>query len=411
MGINFNKIEPAQHDTVPTAQPVSNNVSLIKEEPQKYDIVADRNNMTAQLANSPEIDRLTSQIQLSDVNTIVKFGAEAADNISKASDVVLRNADMSQLDDSSAMLTTLTKIMSVFDIDELKEKQGFLDKFFTNEKKRIERILHKYNSMGDEVDKIYVQLKQYENEIVQTNRRLEDMFQANVEYYHQLVKYIVAGEQGCREIEGYIAQRKDDLAVTGDSAIQFEIQSCEQALSMLEQRVQDLRIAESVAMQSVPLIKTMEFSNLNLVRKIDSAFIITLPVFKQALAQAIMLKRQKIQADAISALDQKTNELLIRNAQNTVEQSKMIAQLSSGSSIKIETLETTWQTIMNGIEETRNIQEQAKKERVDAKARLENIKQDFYKNYHVPADPKNGGFISGGNNGGYLGGGNHNSYR
>lgn len=394
MGINFNKIENSQ-PIVPTAQPVGSTVSLVKEEPERYDIVADRQSMNAELVNSPEVDKLVSQIQLDDVNTIVKFGAEAADRISKASDVVLRNTDLSQLDDSSVMLNSLARIMSVFDVDELKdEKQGFFDKLFTSERKRMEKILQKYNSMGDEVDKIYVQLKQYETEIVQTNRKLEDMFNANVEYYHQLVKYILAGEQGCHEIEDYIAQRKDDLAVTGDTSIQFEIQSCEQALAMLEQRVQDLRVAESVAMQSVPLIKTMEFSNLNLVRKIDSAFIITLPVFKQALAQAIMLKRQKIQADAISALDQKTNELLIRNAQNAVEQSKLIAQLSSGSSIKIETLETTWQTIMNGIEETKNIQEEAKKERVDAKARLENIKQDFYKNYHVS--------LSGGSNNNLL---------
>ena len=401
MGINFNKIDNSQQP-VPTARPVGQTVSLVKEEPPKYDIVADRQEMTAQLVNSPEVDALVSKIHLDDVNTIVKFGAEAADKVSKASDVVLNNVNLSQLDDSSVMLNSIAKIMSVFDVDELQEeKQGFFDKLFANERKRIEKILHKYNTMGDEVDKIYVQLKQYETEIIQTNKRLEDMFNANVDYYHQLVKYILAGEQGCREIEGYIAQRKDDLAVTGDSAIQFEIQSCEQALSMLEQRVHDLRVAESVAMQSVPLIKTMEFSNLNLVRKIDSAFIITLPVFKQALAQAIMLKRQKIQADAISALDQKTNELLIRNAQNTVEQSKLIAQLSSGSSIKIETLETTWQTIMNGIEETRNIQEDAKRQRVDAKARLENIKQDFYRNYHMPSGSNNNNNFNSFNNNNY----------
>ena len=138
-------------------------------------------------------------------------------------------------------------------------------------------------------------------------------------------------------------------------------------------------------MQSIPLIKTMEFSSLNLIRKIDSAFIITLPIFKQTLAQAIMLKRQKIQADAIAALDEKTNEMLIKNAQNAVEQSKLITQLATGSSIKIETLETTWKTIMNGIEETQAIQNDAKKQRADAKVRLEQIKADFYKNYHIPS--------------------------
>ena len=57
-----------------------------------------------------------------------------------------------------------------------------------------------------------------------------------------------------------------------------------------------------------------------------------------------MLKRQKIQADALSELDKKTNEMLIKNARNTVEQSKMTAKLASGSSVKIETLEATWRT-------------------------------------------------------------------
>ena len=150
---------------------------------------------------------------------------------------------------------------------------------------------------------------------------------------------------------------------------------------MLEQRTQDLRIAENIAMQSIPMIKTMAFSNMNLVRKINSAFIVTLPVFKQSLAQAVMLKRQKIQADALSELDKKTNEMLIKNARNTVEQSKMTAKLASGSSVKIETLETTWRTIMNGIDETKNIQETARKQRIDDAARLENIKKEFLETY------------------------------
>ena len=154
------------------------------------------------------------------------------------------------------------------------------------------------------------------------------------------------------------------------------------ARDALEQRTQDLRTAEVVAMQSIPMLRTMEVSNLNLVRKINSAFIITMPVFKQALAQAIMLKRQKIQADALNALDQRTNEMLQKNAKNTMEQSKMIARMSAGSSIKVETLESTWKTIVDGIEETRKIQEDARKQRADDQARLEKIKQDFSQKFN-----------------------------
>lgn len=125
------------------------------------------------------------------------------------------------------------------------------------------------------------------------------------------------------------------------------------------------------------MIKTMEFSNANLTRKINSAFIVTLPVFKQALAQAMMLKRQKIQADSMSALDKRTNELLIKNAQNTVEQSKQITRMTNTSSVQIETLEKTWNTIVSGIDETKRIQEEAKRKREEDSKRLDVIKQQY----------------------------------
>lgn len=348
---------------------------------EQYDIVEDRQQMNAQLTGSPEVDALVSTIELDNLETIVSFGAEAAEEISKASDVVLNSMNMSQIDESSEMLKILADIMSKFDIDEINKNPGFFGKL----RKQLDKVLSKYHTMGEEIDKIYVQLKQYEAEIKQSNRKLNQMFEANVNYYHELVKYILAGEQGCHEIEQYIEQRRADMEATGDNSIQFELQSLEQCLMMLEQRTQDLRTAESVAIQSVPMIKTMEFSNMNLVRKINSAFIVTLPVFKQALAQAIMLKRQRIQAEAMSALDEKTNELLIKNAKNTVEQSKVTARLASGSSIKAETLETTWRTIVNGIDETRQIQENARRKRIEDQAKLENIKREFNERYNMPS--------------------------
>lgn len=377
MGLDFSKAGVK----APAAAPDTKEELAVVEQ---YDIVADRQQMNTELVNSPEVDALVSTIEIDNLETIVSFGADAAEEISKASDVVLNSMNMSQLDESSEMLKVLANIMSKFDIEEIKDNPGLFGKLFGNLRKQLDKILAKYHTMGEEVDKIYVQLKQYEAEIKQSNRKLDQMFDANVGYYHELVKYILAGEQGCREIEAYIAQRQADMEATGDNSIQFEIQSLQQALMMLEQRTQDLRTAENVAMQSIPMIKTMEFSNMNLVRKINSAFIITLPVFKQALAQAIMLKRQRIQAEAMSALDEKTNEMLIKNARNTVEQSKMTARMASGSSIKIETLETTWRTIVNGIDETKQIQENARKQRIEDQARLENIKSEFNKMYHMP---------------------------
>lgn len=324
-----------------------------------------------------ELEKYTAKIEVFDPNSIVKFGSEAAEEVSKSADVVLNGMNMDQINNSGKMLEALDKIMGSFDIDEVKEDKGLFGKLFGNAKKKLEKLLNKYNTMGDEIDKIYTQLKVYEGEIEKSNRNLDQMFNSNLEYYHELVKYIAAGEQGCKELHEYIEQKEQELATSNNVDLQFEISNLRQAENMLEQRVMDLKTAESIALQSIPMIKTMEFSNANLTRKINSAFIVTLPVFKHALAQAMMLKRQKIQADSMSALDKRTNELLIKNAQNTVEQSKQITRMTNTSSVQIETLEKTWNTIVSGIDETKRIQEEAKRKREEDSKRLDVIKQQY----------------------------------
>lgn len=368
-------VESATVTLVEDNKTAVDNLNIQVNDEQRYSIVATTDNLKNEIANSDEVDKLVSTININDTNSIVKFGAEVAEEISKASDQVLNSMNMSQLDDSSKMLQALADVMAQFDAKELtEEKKGF----FANLRKQLDKILAKYHTMGENVDKIYIELKKYEDEIGQSNRKLETMYNANINYYKQLLIYIAAGEQACVELDQYIEDYRQKVAENPESGTTaMDLQTLEQTRSILEQRVMDLKIAENVAMQSIPMLKTMEFSNVNLIRKINSAFIVTMPVFKQALAQAVMLKRQKIQAESMKALDEKTNELLIKNATNTVEQSKLIAKMANGNSIQIETLEKTWSTIVNGIEETKKIQDEARARRAEDSKRLEKLKEDY----------------------------------
>lgn len=377
MALKFNTTQN-QGQQPQTVSPEVDN-SLEVQEVESFDIVEKRNQIEDELLNSPEIESLTAEIDISDPQTIVAFGGNVAMEMSRCSDAILNNFTMGQINDTGVMLKALADIMSKFDVEELKDdaSKGFISKIFNNAKKQLEKILSKYQTMGEEIEKINVQLKNYEKEIIESNKKLNDMFETNVATYQQLVKYIVAGQKGMQEIDEYLVNLNEQYKQTGDNTIQLDINNLENAKVMLDQRTQDLRIAENVAMQSIPMIKAMQFSNLNLIRKINSAFIITLPIFKQALSQAILLKRQKIQADAMQALDDKTNEMLIRNAQNTVAQTKLTAQLAGNSSVRIETLEETWKTICTGIEETKRIQEEANVKRAEDAKRLEALKADY----------------------------------
>ena len=162
-----------------------------------------------------------------------------------------------------------------------------------------------------------------------------------------------------------------------DSQAALELSNIIQIEQLLEQRVQDLRMAESVALQSLPIVKAMQYGNLNLARKINSAFIVTIPVFKNAMAQAIIAKRQYIQAKALQALDDKTNEMLLKNSQNAANNMRLTAQLAGTSSIKVDTIQQSWQTIMDGIRDTKAIQEELKKQRETDKRVVEEINRKF----------------------------------
>ena len=333
------------------------------------------------LRGMKEVQDLTSEVEIQNPNSIVMFGQGASEQISKVSDELLNSMKAVKAEEASEMLVNLTKIMDKFDIKELdgSEKQSMLSKFMKGVGNSVAKLFQKYDTMGYEVEKVYVLLKKYENDIRESNANLKKLYDANLHYYQLLEKYIVAGELALEEIEAYIYQISMNNSL-GQEEKQMMLQKLEISKEMLSQRVYDLQIAENVAIQSAPMIQTIQISNFNLMRKINSSFIITLPIFKQCLAQAVILKRQEIQAKSIKQLDDKTNELIMRNAKNTARQSVEIAKMASGSSVSISTLEKSFETIMKGIEDTKAIQEANKVQRIENSAKLERIKSTMKKN-------------------------------
>ena len=333
------------------------------------------------LRGMKEVQDLTSEVEIQNPNSIVMFGQGASEQISKVSDELLNSMKAVKAEEASEMLVNLTKIMDKFDIKELdgSEKQSMLSKFMKGVGNSVAKLFQKYDTMGYEVEKVYVLLKKYENDIRESNANLKKLYDANLHYYQLLEKYIVAGELALEEIEAYIYQISMNNSL-GQEEKQMMLQKLEISKEMLSQRVYDLQIAENVAIQSAPMIQTIQMSNFNLMRKINSSFIITLPIFKQCLAQAVILKRQEIQAKSIKQLDDKTNELIMRNAQNTARQSVEIAKMASVSSVSISTLEKSFETIMKGIEDTKAIQEANKVQRIENSAKLERIKSTMKKN-------------------------------
>lgn len=337
-----------------------------------------RDKLKNQIIASGEAQKISDQLAVTNPQSIVEFGRPVSEQMSKVADEVLRRTNSDSLNETSRMMGTLSKIMERVDIEEIKdssESEGFFGKIFNNAQRKLDQFMSKYNSVSREIEQICIELRKYEAEIKQSNADLEALYQNGVESYQTLMKYTIAGELAINELDTYtagVAAKADN-----DPTAQLELNNLAQAKQLLEQRVQDLRLAESVALQSLPMLKAIEFGNLNLDRKINSAFIVTLPIFKNAIAQAIFIKKQNLQAKSMEALDRTTNEMLLKNSQNVADAMRSTAALAGKSSIDIETVENSWKTIMDGIKDTQSIQAELSKQREEDKLKLESLNQQY----------------------------------
>ncbi|WP_304340121.1 toxic anion resistance protein [Metaclostridioides mangenotii] len=370
MAINMNSLSKDNNNQT---EVVEGNAVVVED---NFDIVEYTNIKKNELRKSKEVEALTSLIEVENPDSILKFGRDASQGVAKVSDNLLNTIRVNKNEENSKMLQHLAKIMDKFDIDDFQDTKepNFIQKIFKKANNALEMMFQKYETLGGEVEKIQIELEKYEREIGMSNKQLGAMLNENFDFYNELQKYIVAGEMAVEEMDKQILPHYKQLSETsGDQMDLVNYQDLLKIYDMLNQRVYDLRIAENISIQTIPMLKGMQHNNYNLIRKINSAFVVTLPVFKQCLSQAILLKKQELQAQSLKALDDKTNELLLKNAQNVSQQSAQIARMAGSSSIQIETLEKMHNTIKSGIEETMRIEENSRVAIKDNTKRLEEL--------------------------------------
>jgi uncharacterized protein YaaN involved in tellurite resistance len=332
------------------------------------------------LRKEPEIQNLARTIDERDQIQVLEFGKEPAVQISRFSDQILNNMRMSKVEDSGELLKQLGRIMDKFDAKDFqKTSGGFFGKLFKKGEKMVEKLFGKYQTMGSEIDKVYIEISKYQHEMVDATNMLEQMYEQNYQYYLTLEKYIVAGEIKVEELKNNQLPQLEARAASGDQMASMQLDSLKNVIELLEQRIYDLEMAKMVSLQTAPQIRLLQRGNTKLIGKINSAFVTTIPIFKNGLIQAMAAKRQKLVADSMAELDRRTNEMLLKNAQNISQQSTDIARLAGGPSIKIETIEESWNIIIKGMQETKAIEEDNKRLRIEGTKRLEQLQDNFKK--------------------------------
>lgn len=360
-------------------QPMTVDESLINN---SNEILADPKAYKKRLRNLPEVQNLTNEIDIQDVNSVATFGQKSAEEISAISDKILAVAKVPTNKDAAEMMTKLAKIMNKFDIKELEkiqsepQKQGLVQKLKQKLTDEFEALVTKYDNLGREVDSVAQLLRSYENQTKQDNVTLTEMCLANHHYYDLLEKYIVAAELGLEEIAKQRTKIENRTDISDDQKNMI-LSQLDMMSQMLGQRQYDLLQAETVARMTVPMLQNMQFTNVNLIRQINNAFVVGLPTFKQNLAQAILLKRQAIIGNATSQFQEAVAKQAQQNAQYTSAQGQVIAKNAMQGTFQMADLRTMYETIKNGNIAARQIMEQQAAENKENAKELERMKAEI----------------------------------
>ena len=112
-------------------------------------------------------------------------------------------------------------------------------------------------------------------------------------------------------------------------------------------------------------------------RKIQSSILTSIPLWKNQMAFALTLMRQRNAVSAQRSVTDTTNELLTQNASMLKENAIETAAENERGIVDIETLKTTQNDIIETIEQTLQIQEDGRQKRQVAEKELNELEQDL----------------------------------
>lgn len=114
-----------------------------------------------------------------------------------------------------------------------------------------------------------------------------------------------------------------------------------------------------------------------LVEKIQSSIVTAIPLWKNQVAIALTLIRQRHAVEAQKQVSKTTNELLLKNAEmlktNTIETAKE----NERDIVDIETLKKTLENLIMTLEETLRIQEEGRTKRRHAEQELASMENEL----------------------------------
>jgi len=354
-------------------------------------VVADAPKTAAEVVNPDRlIDRLpeerqkqalalAGQIDENNMQAIISYGAAAQKQLGEFSHSMLdhvQNQDTGEIGDS---LNDLMYRLNEAKPEDLRaEDNNVFRKIFGKVKQSAYEMTAKYQKIGAQIDKIAIKLDKEKNGLLNDNVTLEQLYQKNKDYFEALNIYIAAGEVKMEDLQRNAIPKAIQTAEVSQSQMDVQIvNDLKQFLDRLEKRTHDLRLTRQMTIQQAPQIRLIQNTNQALAEKIQSSIHTAIPLWKNQVAIALTLLRQKDAVTAQRQVSQTTNDLMRKNSEMLKISAIETAKENERGVIDIETLKQTQQDLIETLEETLKIQQEGRIKRKEAEKELSLMENDL----------------------------------
>ncbi|MED1082054.1 toxic anion resistance protein [Bacillus licheniformis] len=316
--------------------------------------------------------QLAEQIDPKNHNSITLYGTQAQSKLLNFSHEMLEHVQKKDVGEIGQVLSDLMKKLEQVSPDELKtEKRNFFSRLFGRVSHSVQEVLSRYQKTGAQIDRISVKLEHSKSALINDNKMLERLYEKNKEYYEALNVYIAAGQLKLEKLNHKtIPELKEKSKTEHHHMAVQEVNDMIQFADRLEKRVYDLTLSRQITLQSAPQIRLIQHTNQVLAEKIQSSIMTAIPLWKNQVAIALTLLRQRRAVEAQKQVSATTNELLLKNAEmlkaNTIETAKE----NERGFIDIETLKQVQDNLIGTLEETLKIQEEGRSKRLQAEEEI-----------------------------------------
>ena len=342
----------------------------VVEKSLNYDVLTDE--------EKKAIDTFLEKIDVKNTTQILQFGASAQNNISKFSDTVLQDVRTRSTGEVGNLLSNLVGEIKEFDSDvPTEEKKGILG-IFNSAKKQMEKLLAKYNKVENNISTIENQLENHKLQMMKDIAIFDTMYEQNLQYFKELSLYIIAGEKKLEELRKVTLPELQKVAEeTKEQADAQAVNDMIATINRFEKRIYDLKTTRIISIQMAPQIRLIQNNDSELVEKIQSSLINTIPLWKNQIVIALGITNAKNALGAQKQVNEMTNEMLKKNSELLKQGTIDIAEQSEKAVVDVETLQKTNKDIIDTLDKVLEIHENGKAKRQEAEQQLEQIEGEL----------------------------------